>query len=236
LAAYASYTTGESVKEVHEVFAFFLLFLIVGHVAGVVFESLHSKDPLVPAMITGQKPSRSGDVTAPAKTARRWAMLVVSSAGMALAVVGLTSMAAKVPANMPVTQIDPLVADECTACHMLYHPSLMPAESWETMMATLDDHFGEDASLDDASTAEIREWLKAHSAETAETKPAYEMAGGLTGGAFSLTETRFWKETHHDIPEAMFKSPKVYSKSNCAACHNDAETGMFSPFQIKTPD
>lgn len=233
LAAFASYATGDAAKEVHESIALFLLFLVIGHLAGVIFESRHANDPLVPAMVTGQKPARDGDVTSPSVRVYRGTMLVVSALALTIAVVGMTAMASKEPANMPVADISPLVADECTACHMFYHPSLMPAKSWDALTATLDDHFGEDASLDEDTTAEIRDWLMAHAAETADTQPAHIFTRALADGEFTLSETRFWQRMHHEFSEADFSAAPVYTKSNCAACHKDATTGMFSPFKIK---
>ncbi|MDZ4210776.1 MAG: cytochrome C, partial [Methylotenera sp.] len=44
---------------------------------------------------------------------------------------------------------------ECGSCHMLYHPGLLPERSWNKMMAGLDKHFGENASLDTATRDEI---------------------------------------------------------------------------------
>ena len=35
---------------------------------------------------------------------------------------------------------------ECSGCHMLYHPGLLPERSWNKMMAGLEKHFGENAS------------------------------------------------------------------------------------------
>ena len=233
LAGFASYMTGDAAKEVHESIALFLLVLVVGHIGGVAFESKHANDPLVPAMVTGKKPARDGDVKSPTVRVYLRTMVMVSALGLAITVGGMTAMASKKPANMPVTNISLLVADECTACHMFYHPSLMPAKSWAALTATLDDHFGEDASLDEDTTAEIRDWLMTHASETADTQPANIFTRALANGAFTLTETRFWKQMHHEFSDADFSAAPVYTKSNCAACHKDASTGMFSPFKIE---
>ena len=44
---------------------------------------------------------------------------------------------------------DATVAKECGACHMVFPPQLLPARSWQKLMADLSSHFGEDASLAD---------------------------------------------------------------------------------------
>ena len=37
---------------------------------------------------------------------------------------------------------------ECASCHTAYPPGMLPARSWERLMAGLDRHYGSDASLD----------------------------------------------------------------------------------------
>ena len=36
--------------------------------------------------------------------------------------------------------------EECSECHIAYSASMLPQRSWKKMMASLDDHFGENAS------------------------------------------------------------------------------------------
>ena len=45
----------------------------------------------------------------------------------------------------PVT--DPLVSKECGECHIAFQPDLLPAPSWRRIMATLNDHFADRATL-----------------------------------------------------------------------------------------
>jgi len=44
---------------------------------------------------------------------------------------------------------------ECSACHWAIHPTLLPRKSWAAIMVSLDQHFGEDASLAPQSADEI---------------------------------------------------------------------------------
>src|SRR4051812_22331997 len=54
---------------------------------------------------------------------------------------------------------------ECGACHMAFQPELLPARSWTALMAGLDNHFGENASLDAATSQAILAYLQAHAAD-----------------------------------------------------------------------
>lgn len=137
--------------------------------------------------------------------------------------------------NLPVSPIDPLVEAECGACHGAFHPSLLPAAEWTALMATLSDHFGEDASLDSETTSNIEAWLTAHSAETADTWPARALSQTTPEAPFTVTQTRFWQHMHGDFPDEVFTDPAVAGRSNCAACHSDANRGLFSPFAIELP-
>ena len=42
----------------------------------------------------------------------------------------------------------PIYQEECASCHMAYPPGLLPARSWEKIMAGLESHFGDNAELE----------------------------------------------------------------------------------------
>lgn len=109
---------------------------------------------------------------------------------------------------------DPLVLKECGECHMAFQPAFLPARSWERLMDTLSDHFGDDATLPPDIVAAIRRTLVA--------------GAGRAGGATSsrITETRFFRH-EHDFPDRVWKDPKVVTRSNCPACHSGAERGIY---------
>lgn len=120
---------------------------------------------------------------------------------------------------------DPTVKSECSACHMAFPPGMLPAASWERIMGNLSDHFGEDASLDDATTRAVRDWLSAHAA-----RPSRWMENAAEGGGapIRITETAWWVAAHgEEVRPSRFDDPKIGSKANCAACHRGAEQGFF---------
>lgn len=123
---------------------------------------------------------------------------------------------------------DKVVQKECSACHMAYSPGMLPARSWRKIMADLGNHFGEDASLDKATTQHIADYLVAHAAD-AGGRRSWAMRGlKPTDVPLRITDTPWWVRAHWgEVPASAFKDPRVGSKANCAACHRGAAMGMF---------
>jgi hypothetical protein len=44
---------------------------------------------------------------------------------------------------------------ECAACHIAYPARALPAVSWQSLMGTLNKHFGNDASLSVADSSRL---------------------------------------------------------------------------------
>ncbi len=236
-AAFAtSFAAGETLRGVHQLLAVVLLGLIALHLAGIVFESRRTDENLARAMIDGAKARRPGDVPV-----RRVRPRPVLAATLVLALLGGGGLAAARLAQLPGLGVptappDPAYAEECSACHLAYPPSLLPRASWAALMAGLDDHFGENAALDPKTTAEIAAWLEANAAETADTKAANRFRTVDPAHPFEITATPFWIRTHRHLPKALFTSPAVGSAAQCAACHEDAATGRFDPAAISIPE
>lgn len=225
---------GRSARELHETMALILLGLVILHIGGVAFESLRSRENLLVSMFTGNKALRE-EQDAPAIDARGGLALLllgVMFGGLLVADAGLSSR--EVP-RMPVAELLPAFASECTDCHMAYHPSLLTENAWMQLLEQLDDHFGEDASIDESTVAEIRTWLAGHSAETVDTAPSSLIVTADPAAPYAISRTSAWRELHKDIGDDLFQRSVIGSKSNCIACHADAETGLFSPFQLSIP-
>ncbi|OGA11104.1 MAG: cytochrome C [Betaproteobacteria bacterium RIFCSPLOWO2_02_64_14] len=131
--------------------------------------------------------------------------------------------------------------EECSGCHMAYQPGLLPAKSWEKMLneKAMSDHFGDDASLDADTLKEILTYAVANSADKSYYKRSRKIALATeTGDApLRITEVRYIKRKHHEIPEKMIKGNNdVKSLSFCNACHTKAEEGNFDNDTVRIPN
>jgi hypothetical protein len=131
--------------------------------------------------------------------------------------------------------------DECGSCHFAYPPGLLPGKSWAKLLdeKALADHFGEDASLDAGTLKEIRDYAMANASENSMYKRSVKITHATEEGEAPLriTEVRYIKRKHHDIPEKMIKGNKdVKSQSYCNACHTKAEEGIFDEDTVDIPN
>ncbi len=116
---------------------------------------------------------------------------------------------------------------ECGTCHVAFPPHLLPAASWRAVMAGLEKHFGSDASLDTATGKEIGLFL-----ETYASRMRFEPTAKPL---LRITETRWFRSEHREVDSHVWKSQKVKSAANCAACHTRAEEGRFGEHDIRIP-
>lgn len=131
--------------------------------------------------------------------------------------------------------------DECGSCHYAYPPGLLPSKSWEKLLndKALADHFGENAELDKDTLAEISAYAMENAADKSYWKRARKIAKATEGidAPLRITEVRYIKRKHHDIPEKMIKGNKdVKSLSYCDACHTQANKGVFEEDTVKIPN
>lgn len=126
---------------------------------------------------------------------------------------------------------------ECSGCHMLYHPGLLPERSWLKMMNGLDKHFGENASLDAATHTEITNFLATNSADKSTNRRSNRIDQSIPNNVTPLriTETRYFTSKHDEVSASIFKRKSIGSAANCIACHKSAEKGDFSESQIRIP-
>lgn len=128
----------------------------------------------------------------------------------------------------PVT--DPVVKKECGSCHMVFPPQFLPKRSWQKLVETLSDHFGENASLDPSQQKTVLDYLVAHAADSPNAGREGRKFGAsipATDTPLRITETPRWLKEHQKVRPDKWKDPNVKSKSNCLGCHKEAEQGVF---------
>lgn len=142
-----------------------------------------------------------------------------------LALTSLAAMADGRRAGLPDAAGRPVYTAECGSCHVAYPPALLTATSWDRVMATLDKHFGVDASVDAATARTVSAYLRTHAGS--------ERRAG--GGTLRITETAWFRHEHDEVPAQAWKSPQTRSAANCAACHTGADRGDYSERGIRLP-
>ncbi len=131
--------------------------------------------------------------------------------------------------------LEPLYKKECNSYRTLYPPHLLPAKSLQKLMANLEDHFGDDASLEEPTRSDIEKFLVKNSANNSTKEVSFYILKSLKDSPIAITKTPYWKKRHKNIDKKTFKSSKVKSKANCKACHTDIEKGIIEDENIKLP-
>ena len=130
-----------------------------------------------------------------------------------------------------------LYLEECGVCHFAYQPGLLPARSWEKLMGTLDNHFGENAELDAETRQHLTAYLTLHAAEQSDTRRSAKILRSLgSESPLRITEVPYIRYKHDEIPLRFIRANnQVRSLSNCAACHTRADTGSYAEREIDIP-
>ncbi|MDP2678251.1 MAG: cytochrome b/b6 domain-containing protein [Rhodoferax sp.] len=253
-AGWLSFAQVQTLKQLHELGAIAMLLVVAGHITGVVVESVLHKENLARAMVSGFKMAEAGT---PKATAHPWVavLLLLTMLGFGgwwfyYAIdknidnqawhikletgVGEEPHVKFVGKQLPDNK---LWRDECGSCHAVFYPALLPERSWQKMMAEQDQHFGSDLGLDGATTAEVLQFMVDNSADKHLTEAAFKIEQSVPKAhtPLRITETPYWVEKHREIAAADWANPLVLSKSNCAACHSDADDGSFEDGAMHIP-
>ncbi|HYN79006.1 MAG TPA: diheme cytochrome c [Lamprocystis sp. (in: g-proteobacteria)] len=124
---------------------------------------------------------------------------------------------------------------ECGGCHFAYPPGLLPTTAWGRLMESLDDHFGDDASLDPEVADELLTYLTSNSADDNPSirSRAFAARPIILDHPPRITQTAYFQRKHDRVPlRLVTENPKVGSFSNCQACHRDAERGSFNEHRV----
>lgn len=240
LAGLLNFPQGRFAREFHEWLSWLMLGVVIIHLIGVLVESLMHRENLVIAMLTGFKSSAAGAMS----TVSHWKvaatmLVVIITAGLSWFQGHLTETPERPyqPFHGRALPDNLLWREECSACHLAFHPSLLPARSWKVMMQEQASHFGEDLYLQQDTVNEIMTFLVENAAEQELTEAAWKINRSIpkTETLQRITETPYWIKKHQDISDPIWKHLKVKGKVNCAACHLDAEAGTFEDAAMHLP-
>ena len=115
--------------------------------------------------------------------------------------------------------------EECGSCHIAYPPKLLIADDWQKLMGGLDKHFGANAVLDAEDNKEILDFLR----RNAGFRKKY------SAPSLRISDTPWFTHEHREISSNTWADPAVKSRSNCVACHINAEHGDWSERGIRVP-
>lgn len=128
--------------------------------------------------------------------------------------------------------------EECGSCHMAYQPGLLVSQSWQQIMHSLADHFGDNAELDNETRQQLEKYLLANSAEKSDYRRAKKFSTGINSkhAPTRITKTPYFIHKHDEIPVKIVTSnKKVGSFSHCNACHTEAEKGIYDEDGVQIP-
>jgi len=120
---------------------------------------------------------------------------------------------------------NPKWKEECGSCHIAYPPQLLTAENWQRLMGGLNKHFGANAILDAKDNKDILDFLQRNA------------GSGNRNSASSLriSDTSWFTREHREVSGNTWSNPAIKSRSNCTACHVNAERGDWSERGIRMP-
>lgn len=114
---------------------------------------------------------------------------------------------------------------ECGSCHVAYPAKLLTRAAWGQVLASLDRHYGVDASLDDATLAAVSRQLAPPAAVLVASNAALPR----------ITTTAWFRDEHDELSVATWRNAAVKGAANCDACHPRAARGDFDEDNISIP-
>ena len=133
---------------------------------------------------------------------------------------------------------NPVYKEECGSCHMAYPPGLLPARSWEKVMAELENHFSDNAELDADTHQLINQFLLINSADKSDYRRSqkFNRSININDVPVRISETPYFRHEHDEIPSRwLTANSKINSFSQCDACHTKAEQGSFNEHDVHIP-
>jgi len=124
----------------------------------------------------------------------------------------------------------------CGGCHWAYVPALLPSKSWENILETLNDHFGNDVVLSAQERSDVYSFLTSNSSEKTSAKIGRKISQSLGGVSPSrIVDVPYIQRKHRKVVQATFLRNSIKSLSNCIACHPSASVSRFDDDDVKIP-
>jgi hypothetical protein len=114
---------------------------------------------------------------------------------------------------------------ECGSCHIAFPPQLLTKGDWGQMMGGLEKHFGANAALDAKDSQEILDYLQRYAGSGSK----------YSAPSMRISDTPWFNREHREVAAKAWSDPAVKSRSNCTACHVNAEKGDWSERGIRMP-
>lgn len=222
--------------QAHIVLAYVAIVMICTHVTGVLIEQFYHKTNMVMAMVTGYKQAQGKNIQTTFKMKFLGSIYILFAGIMG---VYAYSVDQNVLTQSTFCSVDyekehEVFYVECSDCHNLIPPHLLPQKSWIRLMNETADHYDEDLDLSKGDIISISEYLVKNSAEHSSQEASYKFLQDVkNSGQFTLTKTDYWIETHKHIPKEVFKTEEIESKANCVACHDKFEEAILTDDAIK---
>jgi hypothetical protein len=111
---------------------------------------------------------------------------------------------------------------------VLYPPNLLSDTSgWEEVMDDLQNHFGDNAEVEESARLRIKRYLVDHAADSG------RRFGSRTYPP-RLTATLWFRRTHGEV-KRYFEKTRTGSPANCGTCHPQAERLSYAKKEIRLP-
>lgn len=229
------YSYMEIIEYFHIVLVYVSIALILTHVTGVLIEQFYHKTSMVFAMITGYKKAEGEDIVT----------LPLRNITATIYVIGTLIFASYIYVNNQTVftkskfaQIDYKKQNEdfymeCSDCHNLFPPHLLPAASWIKLMDDQHKHYDEDLELEEDMLSTIKSYLINNSSDKSSREESFYFTKEIKNSKlYTITKTNTWKNIHKDIKDEIFKNDEIESRSNCVSCHNKFENGVLEDSKI----
>lgn len=138
--------------------------------------------------------------------------------------------------SAPAPALNQTYEQECGACHWAYFPGLLPARSWEKILAQPGDHFGEQLPTSPGDLGLVRDHLLANAADKSSNKRSGKIMKSI-GSATPLrvSQIAYLRDKHRGIGEEILQRKSVGGLGNCLACHPGAKGGDFDEDRAAIP-